>query len=184
MLFLEKNWTEDLLLGIWYFYLWRSRAGLGLLCDVLVVVVMLVEFFCYCQDNLQNFFIKIKLYILRRKDPVSNLSPLWLTVLPKIAKNNLSVFHNFTFCSFWPPKWPPNSDLTWSAQHNLEVPNLFNFMIFLSDLSLCLKIWIQIYSNLFSLLAPFCSIFHIFLFFSLSVFISLPQVFEQSLFLF
>ncbi len=106
MLFLEKNWTEDLLLGIWYFYLWRSRAGLGLLCDVLVVVVMLVKFFCYCQDNLQIFFIKIKLYILRRKDPVSNLSLVtkFCQKLPKtiyrfftISLFDFSYFSRFSF---------------------------------------------------------------------------------------
>ncbi len=35
-----------------------------------------------------------------RKDPVPNLSPLRLTVLPKMAKNDSSVFYNFTLLGF------------------------------------------------------------------------------------
>ena len=34
---------------------------------------------------------------------------------------------------FWPfltSKWPQNSNLTWSAQHNLGVPEIFNLIIF------------------------------------------------------
>ncbi len=34
------------------------------------------------------------------------------------------------FWQFWPTKWPQNSILTWSAQHNLGAPKYFTFMNF------------------------------------------------------
>ncbi len=99
-----------------------------------------------------------------------------------MAKNDLYFFEILRFWAFWPPKWPPNSNLTWSIQHNLGVPNFF--MIFMH--SICLKIHFKyIFRAVFSFLTPFCFLLHIF--FEISffpVFISLPKVFEQSLFLF
>ena len=61
--------------------------------------------------------------VLVRKDPVPNLSPLWPTILPKMAKNDPGFLR---FSRFW-PFWSPNSNLT---QHNLGLLNLFVFMIF------------------------------------------------------
>ncbi len=47
-----------------------------------------------------------------------------------MAKKDCEIWSNFVLFIFWPLKWPPNLNLTWSAQHNLGVPKLFDFMIF------------------------------------------------------
>ena len=70
---------------MFYFYLWCSQAGLGLLCDVLdllVLVVLLVDIFLLLSRRPPTKILK-KLWILVRKDPVPNLSP----VTNSFAKN-------------------------------------------------------------------------------------------------
>ncbi len=50
------------------------------------------------------------------------------------AKNRQKRFCNFLtilrFLPLWPQKRPQNSNLTWCAQHNLGLPDLFYFIIF------------------------------------------------------
>ncbi len=46
------------------------------------------------------------------------------------STKNLPISSNLRFWPFLTSKWPPNSNLTWSAQHNLGVSETFNFIKF------------------------------------------------------
>ena len=107
---------------------------------------------------------KSKLYILVRKDSVQSLSPIWPVLLPKIAQNDFPVFLWFShFWRFWPTKWPPNSNLTWSVQHNLGVPDLFVlYDFFVRALFMPQNFILNIFLDLFVLLITFLSDFSYF----------------------
>ncbi len=104
----------------------------------------------------------------------------------KIWKKNETWFFTILhFWAFWPPKWPPNSNLTWSAQHTLGVPNFFFFDLFCQGAPNALKFHSKY------IFRSFCDFDYLslgyFIFsqiFLLSAFISMLQVFEQSPFLF
>ncbi len=65
---------------------------------------------------------------------VTNRANLQPVVASTFAKRSQKRFCNFLqfcgFLTFWPAKWPQNSNLTSSTHHNLGVPDLFDFIIF------------------------------------------------------
>ncbi len=65
---------------------------------------------------------------------------IWPLLGPEIW--DLNLFGRFcVFLPFWPPKCPQKSNLTWSAMHNLGVPNIFCFKKFLIWALLGPQIW-------------------------------------------
>ncbi len=82
-------------------------------------------------------------------------------------------------------KMTSNLNLTQAVQHNVEVPDLFVFMnFFIRPLLMPQNFIFNLFFILWRSYAPFSPIFSIFfIIFVLVTFISMPQVFELSLFL-
>ncbi len=60
---------------------------------------------------------------------VQILASLWTVLFCKNRKKTIRRFPIFLrFLAFWPFKWPQKLDLTSSAQQNLGVPDLFDFI--------------------------------------------------------
>ncbi len=132
------------------------RAGLGLLCDVLALVLVVVMFFSVIvkTTSYKNLH-RNKVVDPSEKDPVPFLNPSWPTVLPKMAKNDLSVFLQFYIFLLFDPKndlqiqiWPDPLSIICGCQ-------IFLLFFFVRAL-LMLQIFIlNIFLDLFALLITF-----------------------------
>ncbi len=93
---------------------------------------------CCCWDNFQFFFQNGENCIKR------NFSQ-------KSSKTIVKFWAILRLSPFWPPKWPQILNLTWSARHDLGVPELFDFMnFFIRPLFLpqiCLQILFDIFEH-------------------------------------
>ncbi len=68
----------------------------------------------------------------------AKFQPFVTSIFAKNRQKRFCVFSRFRgFLPFWPLKWPQNSNLTWSAQHNLGVPDLFCFIKKICTITLC-----------------------------------------------
>ncbi len=74
-----------------------------------------------------------------KQHPVKNFSSLWPIFLPKMAKTDLKIFKKIALLDTLTYKMTSKLKLTSPARHNLAVPDLFYFMIFSCDHSVCLK---------------------------------------------
>ena len=62
----------------------------------------------------------------RRFSMIDKVSKDFIKKVPK----RFTDLEQFVFWPFLTSKWPQNSNLTWSTQHNLGVPKIFNFIKF------------------------------------------------------
>ncbi len=91
----------------------------------------------------------------------AKFQPFVTSIFARNCKKRFCNFLQFcVFLLFWPLKWPQSSNLTWSAQHNLGVPNLFYFItFFVRSLSVpqksILKFFLTFLILLFELWMPF-----------------------------
>ncbi len=117
------------------FYLWRSRAGLGLLSWRSCCCCYIFQDFLYLlyQASYKNIY-ENKVVDTSVKGYCAKFEPNTTSTFATRHKKIL-VFLGFgIFAPFWPQNWPQNSNLTWSTQHNLGLPNLFVFIFFVRAL--------------------------------------------------
>ncbi len=78
--------------------LWKYQNFVKLLLFLLLLLLLFNKLCIIIKTTSYKNLYKIKLYILVRKESVPNLSPIWLILLPKIAKND---FPGFFAIFFW-----------------------------------------------------------------------------------
>ncbi len=110
------------------FYLRRSRAGLQDCFVTLLLLLLLLLFNLLCiiikTTSYKNLYKKV--VDPSKKGLCAKFEPDMIGTFAKNCQELFIVFSQFSrFWCFWPTKWPPNSNLTWSAQHNLGVLDLF-----------------------------------------------------------
>ena len=89
-----------------------------------------------------DIFIKTKCLDIGEIRECAKLQLFVTTTSAKICQNSFYGFLSFTIFG---QKWHQNSNLTWSAQHNLGMIFLFNFISFLSGHSFCFKFVFQFF---------------------------------------